>query len=101
MDNTIYIIGAFFGIGAAIYMLYFGLVKYSRHEPARRIVYILIGLLLLYHGIIYSLVIFHVLGGYEGMEPPEYSDYLRPLVSLFLFAPVAVDIVQRRWGRLK
>ena len=86
---------------ASIYMLYYGIKVYSSHTPVRRTVYIIIGLALLYQVIIYLLAITNVLAYAEINEKIEYHTLIRPIVSVYFLAPVAMDMIQRKFGGLK
>jgi hypothetical protein len=84
------------------YMLYYGIRVYSNHSPIRRIVYIVIGLALLYQLLAYMMALAGWFPYVEvRTEKLEYSTLIRPIVSIYLMAPVALDIIQRKYGGLK
>jgi hypothetical protein len=95
------ILNALIGLGASTYMLYQAFRRYGFKHPARQAVYGLVGLLILYNVLIYVAVLtgwLPVPGPHEIGEMWEYSDFVRPIVSLFFLSPVAVDMVLRKYG---
>ena len=100
-NDLILIFNALIALICSTYMLYYGIKVYRFHQPARRTVYIIIGVALAYHVFAYSLAIFNVVGYAEiPTEAIEFTTLVRPLVSIFFLAPVAVDMVQRKFGGL-
>jgi hypothetical protein len=94
-------INALIGLGASVYMFVQAFHRYWLKAPIRQTVYTLVGLTILYNVLVYVAVLTGWLplpGPHEVGEIWEYSDFVRPMVSLFFLAPVAVDIVLRKYG---
>jgi hypothetical protein len=102
LDEVLIVFNSAIALFSAIYMLYHGIKTYSNHKPIRRIVYVLIGLVMLYHVGVYMLALSNVLPYAEmGVDNVEFTTLIRPIVSLYFLAPVALDLVQRKYGGLK
>lgn len=89
-------------MACSVYMLRYGIFIYRHHAPVRRAVYVLIGLAMLYHCVIYGLALWDIIP-YNALSAKtvDFTTLVRPLVSLYFLAPVVVDIIQRKYGGLK
>lgn len=90
MDKIYYIIGFLSALISGAYLIFQAMRPHSGLWRSARAVYTIIGIALLYHAVIYNLVIFGIL------QLSEYGAYLHPVVSVFLVAPAMIAITHRR-----
>jgi hypothetical protein len=90
----LYIIGVIIGLGSAGFFAWQALRKDSRLWPSAKVVYLIVGLMELYHAVIYGLVLVGALG-VAASSPLHYGYYLRPVVGLYLATPLAIAAIHR------
>jgi hypothetical protein len=91
MDNLYLEVGTLGAFIGTAYMI-FRAIKYPRLWMAARAIYLMIGLLDLYLGGVYCLVLLGIL------PIPGYGIYVRPVLFPIYMAPVAIDIIR---GKIK